>query len=159
MLKIDVTGSLEFYEYIINSDQMEHVTVRGAQTVTSIHSVAGSVGNAGVYSRMKTVIKVPNVILRQIVPSILHLLSQFDNFCDRLWRKSKFLLHHVPSTPVAQWLSYSPLDPSFAGSIPAGVDGFIQSVNIVSMTSFRRKVKPWVPCRRFTACIRTSSRN
>ena len=28
------------------------------------------------------------------------------------------------STPEVQWLSYSPLDPRFAGSIPAGVDGF-----------------------------------
>ena len=28
------------------------------------------------------------------------------------------------STPVVQWLSYSPLDPRFAGSIPAGVVGF-----------------------------------
>ena len=28
------------------------------------------------------------------------------------------------SSPVVQWLSYSPLDPRFAGSIPAGVDGF-----------------------------------
>ena len=28
------------------------------------------------------------------------------------------------STLVVQWLSYSPLDPRFAGSIPAGVDGF-----------------------------------
>ena len=28
------------------------------------------------------------------------------------------------STPLVQWLSYSPLDPGFAGSIPAGVDGF-----------------------------------
>ena len=26
------------------------------------------------------------------------------------------------STPVVQWLSYSPLDPRFAGSIPARVD-------------------------------------
>ena len=25
---------------------------------------------------------------------------------------------------MIQWLSYSPLDPRFAGSIPAGVDGF-----------------------------------
>ena len=28
------------------------------------------------------------------------------------------------STPVVQWLSYSPLDPRFAGSIPARVDGY-----------------------------------
>ena len=28
------------------------------------------------------------------------------------------------STPVVQWLSYSPLDPRFAGSIPAVVDAF-----------------------------------
>ena len=63
------------------------------------------------------------------------------------------------STLVIQWLSYSPLDPRFAGSIPAGLDGFFQSVKILSMTSFGRKVKPWVPCRRFTAREITSSRN
>ena len=51
----------------------------------------------------------------------------------------------VPSTPVVQWLTYSPLDPRFAGSIPAGVDGFFQSVKILSMTSFGREVKSWVP--------------
>ena len=34
-----------------------------------------------------------------------------------------------------------------------------QSVKILSMTSFWREVKRWVPCRRFTACKRTSSRN
>ena len=32
-----------------------------------------------------------------------------------------------------------PVDPKFAGSIPAGVDGFFQSVKILSMTSFGRK--------------------
>ena len=31
-----------------------------------------------------------------------------------------------------------------------------QSVKTLSMTSFRREVKPLVPCRRFTACKRTS---
>ena len=40
------------------------------------------------------------------------------------------------------WLSYSPLDPRFAGSNPAGVDGFYQSVKILSMASFGREVKP-----------------
>ena len=50
-------------------------------------------------------------------------------------------------------------DPRFADSIPAGVDGFFQSVKILSMTSFGREVKPWIPCRRFTARKRTSSRN
>ena len=34
-----------------------------------------------------------------------------------------------------------------------------QSVKILSMTSFGREVKPWVPCRRFTARKRTSNRN
>ena len=63
---------------------------------------------------------------------------------------------HNLSTPVVQWLSYSHLDSRFAGSIPAGVDGFLQSVKI---TSFGREVKPWVPCRRFTARKRISSRN
>ena len=36
---------------------------------------------------------------------------------------------------------------------------FFQSVKILSMSSFGREVKPWVPCRRFTARKRTSSRN
>ena len=43
------------------------------------------------------------------------------------------------------------------GSNPAGVDGFFQSVKILSMTSFGREVKPLVPCRSFTARKRTSS--
>ena len=45
------------------------------------------------------------------------------------------------STPVVQWLSHSPLNPRFADSITAGVDGFFQSVKILSMTSFGREVK------------------
>ena len=63
------------------------------------------------------------------------------------------------STLVVPWLSYSPLDPRFAGSNLAGGGGFFQSVKILSMTSFRREVKLWVPCRRFMARIRTSNRN
>ena len=66
---------------------------------------------------------------------------------------------HTLSITVISWLSYSPLDPRFAGSNPAWVNGFFQSIKILSMTSFGREVKPWVPCRRFTARKRTSSRN
>ena len=47
----------------------------------------------------------------------------------------------------------------FAGSNPAGVDGYFQSVKILIMTSFGREIKPWVPCRRYTARKRTLSRN
>ena len=47
-----------------------------------------------------------------------------------------------PSTPMFQWLSYSPLDPRFVGLIPAGVDGFFQRVKILSVTSFGWEVKP-----------------
>ena len=35
-------------------------------------------------------------MLRQIVPNILHPMSQFGNGCGRFWRKSKFPRHHVP---------------------------------------------------------------
>ena len=35
----------------------------------------------------------------------------------------------------------------------------LQSIKILSMTPFGREVKPWVPCRRFMAHKRTSSRN
>ena len=40
-----------------------------------------------------------------------------------LWSVMKIPLP-FQSTPVVQWLSYSPLELRFAGSIPAGVDGF-----------------------------------
>ena len=48
---------------MINSDQMNHVTVRGVQTVISIHSVVPSGSNPGMYSHTQSVIKVLNVIL------------------------------------------------------------------------------------------------
>ena len=62
------------------------------------------------------------------------------------------------STPVVPWLSYRPLNPRFAGSNPAAVDGFFQSVKILSMTSFGREVKLLVPCHRFRARKRNSTR-
>ena len=46
--------------------------------------------------RMQSDIKVPNVILRYIVPSVLHLFSHYGNGCGRLWRKSKIPLHRAP---------------------------------------------------------------
>ena len=59
--------------------------------------------------------------------------------------KNNLAINLRKSTPVVLWLSYSPLDPRFAGSNLPGVDGFFQSVKIQSMTSFGREVKPWVP--------------
>ena len=35
-----------------------------------------------------------------------------------------FVLYLIASTPVVPWLSYSPLNPRFADSNSAGVDGF-----------------------------------
>ena len=75
----------------------------------------------------------------------------------RIPRAFEYISQSVTSTPVVQWLSYSPLDPRFAGSIPAGVNWFFQSVKILSMTSFGKEVKPWVPCRRLE--IRASEQN
>ena len=49
---------------------------------------------------------------------------------------------------VACW----PLVPKFAGSNPAEAVGFLGAKKILSTPSFGREVKPWVPCRRFTAC-------
>ena len=49
---------------------------------------------------------------------------------------------------VACW----PLVPRFAGSNPAEAVGFFQCEKILSTPSFGREVKPFVPCRRFTAC-------
>jgi hypothetical protein len=39
-----------------------------------------------------------------------------------------------------------PLDPCFTGSNPAEDDGLLTVINNHSMTSFRREVKPLVPC-------------
>ena len=65
-----------------------------------------------------------------------------------------FIEIHKPPRPHRQCLDKA-MSPE--GVKPSWVDEFFQSVKILSMTSFRREVKPWVPCRRFTACKRTSS--
>ena len=44
------------------------------------------------------------------------------------------------STPVVPWLSFSPLDPRFAGSNPAGLDGFFQNVKILRFTAVKQVV-------------------
>ena len=51
----------------------------------------------------------------------------------------------VCDDPDGPWLSYSPLDSRFAGSNPAGVHGFFQSVKLLNMASFGREVKPLCP--------------
>ena len=81
---------------ITNSDQLKHIChSKGCQNSHINTGCTHSGGNAGMYSRVQTVLKVPNIILRLTVLSILHPLSQFGNGCGRLWRKSKFPLHHV----------------------------------------------------------------
>ena len=61
-----------------------------------------------------------------VAPGIFNLLlfyyplSSFQSLWSTIAKRSPTIL----STPVVQWLSYSPLDPKFAGSNPAGVDGF-----------------------------------
>ena len=44
--------------------------------------------------------------------------------------------------------------PKFAGSNPAEAVGFFRAKKILSTPSFGREVKPFNPCRRFTACKR-----
>ena len=67
-----------------------------------------------------------------------------------------------PGDPVVIILS---LDSRFSGSNPAEVDGFFQSLKILSMIWFGGEVKPLVPCLRFThvkepqAEIRASEQN
>ena len=81
---------------MINSNQLKQTCHSMGSPNSRIIQCTPSSGNAGVYSHIQTVIKVPNVILRKTLPSILHLLSQFGNGCGRLSRKSKFPLHYVP---------------------------------------------------------------
>ena len=66
-----------------------------------------------------------------------------------------------PGGPVVIILGYHThvkIRGSRVRSRPGSMD-FFQSVKILSMTSFGREVKPWVPYRRFMARKRTSSRN
>ena len=59
-----------------------------------------------------------------------------------------YYLFSIKSTLVVPSLSYSPQDPRFTCSNPAGVDEFFQSIKTLSMSTFGREVKPLVPCRR-----------
>ena len=52
---------------------------------------------------------------------------------------------------VACW----PLVPKFAGSNPGRSRRIFQGEKILSTPSFGREVKPFVSCRRFTACKRS----
>ena len=45
--------------------------------------------------------------------------------------------------------------PKFAGSNPAEAIGFFRAKKFLSTPSFGREVKPFVSCRRFTACKRS----
>ena len=78
---------------ITNSEQMKHTPQQG---VSNSHIYTQCVLLSGVYSRMQTMIKVPNVILQYNVPSILHPLSQLGNSYGTFLRNSKLPHHHVP---------------------------------------------------------------
>ena len=66
-----------------------------------------------------------------------------------MWKVSKFsMMANASRRPGWSRRSYSPLDPRFAGSNPAEVDGFFSERKNLSKTSFGREVKPWVPCRK-----------
>ena len=81
---------------VTNSEEMKHTCHSKRCPISYIDTQCiHSLGNAGVYSRKQTVIKVPNVILRYIVPNIFHVLSKFVNGCGKLWKKSNFTLHHI----------------------------------------------------------------
>ena len=58
---------------------------------------------------------------------LLLMLSSF--WSDTRNTKYDESISSVKSTPVVQWSSYSPLDSRFAGSNPAGVDGFSERKN------------------------------
>ena len=66
-----------------------------------------------------------------------------------------YLFTYLPSSfgglEVACW----PLVPTLAGSNPTEAVGFFRAKKILSTPSFGREVKPFVPCRRFTACERS----
>jgi hypothetical protein len=53
----------------------------------------------------------------------------------------------VPLTLGGLVIACLQLDPRFAGSHPAEVDGFLKAIKVRSMTSFKREVKPSVTCR------------
>ena len=76
----------------------------------------------------------------------------------------KYQLHQVffyhirvdPGSPVVIKLATGS---EVRGFKPGRDRWMFQSLNILSMTSFWRELKPLVPCRRYTARKRTSSRN
>ena len=50
--------------------------------------------------------------------------------CISRWKSQSWEMTHGNRLSLfSQWLSYLPLDPRFAGLIPAGVDGFSERKN------------------------------
>jgi len=106
---------------------------------------------------------------RQIKAKADH--SRHSEDCTVTMRKKKFVCikshvmspdpeHsvHMNPTPCVKWLQWSsgsvlPLSTQVRGFKP-GIRIF-QGEKILSMPSFGREVKPWVPCRRFAACKRS----
>ena len=64
-------------------------------------------------------------------------------------------LFHKAMPPLKNYIACWPLVPKFVGSNPAEAVGFFQCEKILSTPSFGGEVKPFVPCRRFTACKRS----
>ena len=74
--------------------------------------------------------------------------------CSSLYEVVELLDQHCGfgGLEVASW----PSIPKFAGSNPTEAVGFLRAKKILSTPSFGREVKPFVTCRRFTACKKIS---
>ena len=70
--------------------------------------------------------------------------------------KKSCLLWGDPGGPVVNLLATGP---EVRGFKPGRGRWIFSEAKILSMTSFEREVKPWVPSRRYMARKRTSSRN
>ena len=74
-------------------------------------------------------------------------LSYIKNYVCNIVYVATVAVSGFGGLEVACW----PLVPKFAGSNPAEVVEFFRAKKILSTPSFGREVKPFVPCRRFTA--------
>ena len=62
---------------------------------------------------------------------------------------------NLAASVVQRYVACRPLVPKFADTNPAEAVGFFRVKKILSTPRFGRELKPFIPCRRFTACKRS----
>ena len=107
--------------------------------------------NVNVYKNLILTVKFHFSTNRSTIMQTKHKAPIELTKCAKTVRYNTRSLSGFGGLEVACW----PLVPKSAGSNPAEAVGFFRAKKYLSTPSFGREVKPFVLCRRFTACKRS----